>query len=198
MATNKLKQIINSTSQTNVLQKRQLHVMKELKEKLTTENAIFTQADKGKNIVIINSKEYSEKIRSFLMANNFNILTKDPTDKFHKLIHKKMQDCSLIIDKREIKFLTQKKASPPTLIAQLKLHKADIPIRPVINNRTAPAYKLAKHLAKIVTQYITLNNHYNVTSSTNLANDLRKLEIHENHRMITFDIKDLYVNIPID
>ena len=30
MATNKLKQIINSNSQNNVLQKRQLHVMKEL------------------------------------------------------------------------------------------------------------------------------------------------------------------------
>jgi len=40
--------------------------------------------------------------------------------------------------------------------------------------------------------------HYNVTNSINLANDLTKLEIHENHRMITLDIKDLYVNIPTD
>jgi predicted transcriptional regulator len=31
-----------------------------------------------------------------------------------------------------------------------------------------------------------------------LQNDLTKLEIHENHRMITLDIKDLYVNMPID
>jgi len=37
MATNKLKQIINSNGQTNVLQKRQMHVMKELNKKLTTE-----------------------------------------------------------------------------------------------------------------------------------------------------------------
>jgi len=88
--------------------------------------------------------------------------------------------------------------SPPALKAQLKLHETDIPIRPVINNRTAPAYKLAKHLAKILNQYITLNNHYNVTNSTNLANDLTKLEIHKNCRMITFDIRDLYLNIPID
>ena len=61
MATNKLKQIINSNSQNNVLQKRQLHVMKELNKKLATENAVITQADKGKTIVIVNSKEYSEK-----------------------------------------------------------------------------------------------------------------------------------------
>jgi hypothetical protein len=36
-----------------------------------------------------------------------------------------------------------------------------------------------------------------VTNSTNLANDLTRLEIHENHSLITFDIKDLSVNIPV-
>ena len=62
----------------------------------------------------------------------------------------------------------------------------------------APAYKLAKHLTKILNQHINLNNRYNLTNSTNLANDLIKLPVHDNYRMITFDIKDLYVNIPID
>jgi hypothetical protein len=49
MPTRKLKQIINSTSQFNVLQKRQLYVLKGLNKKLTAENAIVTQADKGEN-----------------------------------------------------------------------------------------------------------------------------------------------------
>ena len=69
-----------------------------------------------------------------------------------------MQDSNLIIDKRQIKHLIQKKPAPPNLKAQLKLHKADIPIRPVINNRTAPAYKLAKYLNKILSQHNTLHN----------------------------------------
>ena len=80
LATNKLKQI-NSTNQTNVLQKRQLYVLKRLNKKLITENAIVTQADKGKTIVIINLKEYSDKVHSFITANNFNTLNKDPTNK---------------------------------------------------------------------------------------------------------------------
>jgi len=99
MASNKLKQIINSKGQNNILQKRQLQVMKELNKKLATENAINTQTKKGETIVIINSNEYSEKLHSFLNANNFNILTKDPTEKFHNLIHKTMQESNLIIDK---------------------------------------------------------------------------------------------------
>jgi hypothetical protein len=59
MAAKKLKQIIDSFGWSNVLQKRQLYVVKELNKKLATENAIITQADKGKTVVIIYSKECS-------------------------------------------------------------------------------------------------------------------------------------------
>jgi ribosomal protein L30E len=51
LATNKLKQIIISTNQ-NATQKRQLYVMKKLNQKLATENALITQADKGKTIKV--------------------------------------------------------------------------------------------------------------------------------------------------
>jgi len=156
-------------------------VLKELNKKLTTENAIVTQADKGKAILIINSNEYSEKVNSFLLANNFDTLTRDLTEKFKKSIHKAMQDCNLIVDKRQIKHLIQKKPAPPNLKAQLKLHKADIPIRPVINNGTATAYKLARYLNKILSQHIALHNQYVATNSTSLANDLTRLELHEHH-----------------
>jgi hypothetical protein len=47
----------------------------------------------------------------------------------------------------------------------------------------------------MLNQYITLHNQYVVTNFNNLANDLTKLEIHENHNLITFDVKD--VNIPV-
>jgi hypothetical protein len=108
-----------------------------------------------------------------------------------------MKECYLIIDKRQIKHLTQKKPDPPYLKAQLILHKEGIPIRPIINNRTAPAYNLPKHLTDTLNQYIDLKNQYVITNATNLAMDLTKLEIHENHSLITFDMKDLYVNIPV-
>jgi len=62
----------------------------------------------------------------------------------------------------------------------------------------APSYELAKHLAKILNQYITLKNYYSVSNSTSFVNDLTELKIHDNHKLIFFDVKDLYVNIPID
>jgi hypothetical protein len=61
--------------------------------------------------------------------------------------------------------------------AQLKLHKPHILARPEINNTQAPTYKVVKHLKKILDNFLTLNNYYNVTNST----DLVKLHFNENH-----------------
>jgi len=44
----------------------------------------------------------------------------------------------------------------PTMRGLVKLHKEDIPIRPIINWRNAPGYKLAKMLAGKLTSYIPL------------------------------------------
>jgi hypothetical protein len=56
-------------------------------------------------------------------------------------------------------------------------------------------------VTKVLDNFLTLNNYYNVTNSTDLvtdlATDLVKLHVNENHRLITFDIHDLFVNIPI-
>jgi hypothetical protein len=52
-------------------------------------------------------------------------------------------------------------------------------------------------MAKKLNDYLNLKYHYNTKDSTTMANDLTKLKIDGNYRMITFDIKDFYVNIPI-
>jgi hypothetical protein len=124
-------------------------------------------------------------------------LITDPTPKYQKLLQKALLKNYLIIDKKKIKHLTQRKQSPPTLNALLKLHEKDIPIRPVINNRTAPTYKVAKFMTTLIRDHITLHNLYNIHNSNQLANDITNLKITNECRMVTFDIKDLYVNMPI-
>ena len=62
----------------------------------------------------------------------------------------------------------------------------------------APAYKISKLLVKKLNGYLNLDYQFNVTYSLTLASDLRKLKIDQNSRMITFDIKVLYVNKPIE
>jgi hypothetical protein len=152
---------------------------------------------KGKTTVTIYTNDYYNKVHTFLAENNFHTVPKDPTIKDHKTIQKTLQQCDKIIDKKQIKYLIQKNPTPPTLNALIKLHKPGIPIRPVINNTNAPAHRAAKRLNTILNNHLHLSHLYNSTSSNCLANELVKLHINSHHRFLTLNIKDLYVNIPI-
>ena len=149
-------------------------------------------------MVIITQDAYTDKVHTFLTTNNFPIMPKDPTTKYHNLLQKTLQECNLLIDKQKIKSLIWKKPTPPTLKARIKLHKQDKPIRPFVSNMNAPSYKVATHLINILNTYLNLRNTYSVTNSTQLASELSQLPINENRRLITYDIKDLFVNIPIN
>jgi hypothetical protein len=70
------------------------------------------------------------------------------------------------------------------------MNKSNTPIRPVINKRNGPSYKIAKKINTILNHNLFLEN--------TLANVVTKLKITPNHRLLTLDIKDLYVNIPIN
>jgi hypothetical protein len=85
----------------------------------------------------------------------------------------------------------------PTLNAPLKLHKPNFPTTPAVNNKTAPTYKVAKKLNTILNNHLHLENQYSAINSNTLAKDLIQLKINDKHRLLTLDIKDLYVNIPI-
>ena len=134
--------------------------------------------------------EYNKKVHNFLNESNFQKSQKDPTDKYQNLITKTLQHSDLIVNKKQKKYLTQKKTQPPDLRDQIKLHKPGQPIRPVVKNRNAPAYKISKLLINKLNNILNLRNRYIVKDSTPLANDLTKLKIEENHGMVVFDIKD--------
>jgi hypothetical protein len=141
--------------------KRQLHIVKQINQKITKGNAMVTKADKGKSTVIIYTQDYKDKVHTFLAENNFHPFPIDPTTKDHKAIQKALQCCDSIIDKKHIKYLTQKSPTPLTLNALLKLHKPNIPIRPVVNNKNPPGHKAAKKLNTILNNCLHLDYQYN-------------------------------------
>jgi sugar (pentulose or hexulose) kinase len=67
-------------------------------------------------------------------------------------------------------------STAPNLHTTIKLHKHNTPIRPIINWKNAPTYKLAKQLAKILHNYLQLPHTYNVWNSVHLITDLQAIE----------------------
>ena len=188
---------IKTTTRPNIIHKKHQHNLREIKEILTNHNATVIKADKSKNIVIINKNILYKKLEIFNRANNIYELSKDPTEKFQKIIQKTIQKNHLIIEKQKSRHLINIKPAAPQLNIYIKTHKIDKPIRPVIDNTKAPSYRLAKHINKKLYNLLNLPNRYTLKNSYELAQDIQNLEINKNTKMLTLDIKDLYVNLPI-
>jgi phosphodiesterase/alkaline phosphatase D-like protein len=146
MAEKKLNQIYNSNQNMGTSSKRHNHILNRIKQKLS-HNAIIAQADKR-----IYQEDYNSKVHNFLIENDIKQTHKTPINKGTKTIRETLKQRSLIFNKNKIKFLTQKNPTPPKLNARIKIHKPNNPIRPVVNNITAPTYKIAKKLNDILKQ----------------------------------------------
>jgi hypothetical protein len=91
---------------------------------------------------------------------------------------------------------TNMNPTAPNLHPTIKLHKPNIPIRPVINCKNAPAYGLAKQLTKMLHNHVYLPYTHNVRNSIHIMTDLQPIELNRDMRICSFDIKNMYINIP--
>jgi hypothetical protein len=86
MAAKKLKQIYNSNKNMGATSKRHNHILNRIKQKLMSHNAIITQADKVKTMVIIYQQDYNSKVHNFLIENDIKQTHKNPINKDTKTI----------------------------------------------------------------------------------------------------------------
>jgi hypothetical protein len=100
--------------------------MKSIKQKIENNHLIITKADKGNTLIITYKDEYMKKIDEFKIANNFEKLPNDITNRhqmktqINKYKHKIKKD-----EKRKFVYLNP---SAPCLYGTIKLLKQGTPI----------------------------------------------------------------------
>jgi hypothetical protein len=94
--------------------------------------------------------EYLKKIDEFIIANNSIKLPNDVTNRRHIKTRKQINKCKNIIKKDEKWKYINVNPSAPCLYGTIQLHKQDKPIQRIVNLKNCPAYKVAKHLNKIL------------------------------------------------
>jgi hypothetical protein len=159
---------------------------------------MIAKADKGNSIIIVYQNDYQEKIHKFINDHNFTTLKNDPTKTFQKDLRNTINKCPIIITKEQKWRYMNMNPAAPTIRGLIKIHKPNAPIRPIVNWMQAPTYKIAKLLIKKLTQYIPLPNTFNVKNSVHLIHDLAEIPFDPNIQFASFDITDMYTNIPLD
>lgn len=148
---NKLNQTLNNPiPRTKYLSKyRSLkQVAASIRNKLQQNDAVITKADKGNCTVILSQQNYVNKVHDFLENNNIDILTQDPTTSFSKDINKLISSSTNLLSSDEIKHVKATNPQAPVLRGLPKIHKPNVPIRPLVNFRSSPAYKISQKTRK--------------------------------------------------
>jgi hypothetical protein len=104
-------------------------------------------------------------VQLFNTENGLRMLKKDPTAKFQNNVKEVVKKCNIIINKSNKYKFIQIKPQAPKLNVLIKLHKVNLPIRPVVNYKNAPTYHIAKFLAKWLKQNMDLPYKYNIDST---------------------------------
>ncbi|CAF1601783.1 unnamed protein product, partial [Didymodactylos carnosus] len=160
----------------------------------------ISRADKGRAVVILNKIDYNTKMESILNDTGaFKIIESDPTLKKedmlqHKLL--KLRNSGFITDAEYI-YARPVGSGPGKAYGLPKIHKKDLPLRPIISTCNTFNYKLSKLLAKKL-------GHLRI--SPNIINDTFKFvdEIHslrfnqDEIKLVSFDIISLFTKVPLD
>lgn len=87
-------------------------------------------------------------------------------------------------------------AIAPEFYGNPKVHKADIPLRPIISSVNVPTNSIAKYLAEILSVAYNKDNDYYVRHSFHFAGQINGFNLPRNHVLVSFDVVNLYGNIP--
>lgn len=162
-------------------------------------NLIITNGDKNAGMVILEEKDYIQKTEDFFHKNKIVELKNNPLPKYVKSLNKKLENHKNTLNKIKIPKFKMKVMNPhiPQLKSLIKLHKPDKSIRPIVTNINTPASKIAKALQSYITNDLKFKSKFSINNSTELIDKIKDIHISNKTKLISFDITNLYSNIPI-
>lgn len=129
-------------------------------------------------------------------SNEYIRLDNDPFNSLEKTqisITNELSKKKYIIDKQR-KFLRQPPSNIPRIHGYPKIHKEQIPLRPVVSTLGSPAYNLSKFAANILNA-IKNKEYYNVCNTKEFLDKIKDIDIDSNYTMISLDVKSLYTSV---
>ena len=113
--------------------------------------------DKGRGLVVIDRKTYTEKCLSLLNTDSFIQLDHDPTKAIEGKIQRVARKIKNNLTKQEYSRIYPTGSSPGKFYGTAKRHKLkkgssidDLPLRPIISNVGTASYQLAKYTKEFI------------------------------------------------
>ena len=154
---------------------------------------VVRKADKSASYVVLNREEYISKINEILSdTSKFKIIKKNPTENIKRKLNKLISVQNALQDAVKIPKIVGD-FELAYIYGNVKTHKANNPLRPIISQIPSPTYNVAKQINDIITPYMP--NQFALKSTDEF---LDLLQSTENKGMLaSLDVESLYTNVPI-
>ena len=148
----------------------------------------------------MDKSDYEKKANHILGKPPFKLLKKDPTRRNEKRVNETLKT---LLEAEDITKATQdnlriseKGTSTPRFYGSAKLHKKDVPFRPIVSTVGSATYKIAKRMNRILAPYARGASHIENTAA--FVEEVENVIIEEDEVMVSFDAKSLFTSVPID
>ena len=145
---------------------------------------------------------HNEKLSEITNLPQFEKLVKTRKNEKHPIFKEEERIVTVLkdlmikkkINKAMFEKLKPTGSQPARLYGLAKIHKINILLRPVLSMPGSAYYNIANQVAK----WLFVVEECNVNSSTNEISDkLSNIELNENEELVSFDVKSLYTNVPL-
>ena len=168
--------------------------MSELKK---INNIRICKADKGGKVVVMDYLCYSSQMKELLSNSEvYQQIKRNPLHMMQNEFNYGIKKLAREYDVSFLKKFSSRLPSLPYIYGLPKIHKKDIPLRPIISNINAPSYRLSKWLARQLSPLLGSFSDAHLRHNTDLLNFLRNIIPH-NNTFISFDVAALFTNVPL-
>ncbi|XP_044755034.1 uncharacterized protein LOC123313987 [Coccinella septempunctata] len=164
------------------------------------DHLLVLNSDKGSVTVVMTKDEYLQKMQTLLNTDSFKEISRDPTTTIQTKTNKIITDLKNIdaIDDVQAKLLRKYNSIAPRIYGNPKLHKIDVPLRPIVSDVQGPTINLARFIAKILTDAYDTNNEFYVKDTFEIAQMLNNFKLPPNYILVSLDVVNLFGNITED
>ena len=178
------------------MRKEEIEALKQLK---ADKNCMVLTTDKGLALVVIDKIDYIKKAKELLQdISTYRTIQGDPTTRLkNKLINilKKVK-AELGVQENTYRSMYPTGASPPKFYGLPKIHKKNIPLRPIVSSIGSLSYEVDKELAKIIKPLMGCSEHHD-HNSTQFADEIKKIKLEEGECITSYDVTALFTSIPV-
>ena len=177
------------------LTKEQRKALKELKG---LEDEVILPADKGNATVVMRREDYSTKMKGMLETSTYRQLGKDPTATQEGRLSRKLKELEKggEITGNLYHQLRPSGSQPPRIYGLPKIHKPEVPLRPIVSCIGSPSYQLSKHIASLISPLAGKTDSY-VRNSRHFVEVMRNVRVEEDEVLVSFDVSSLFTNVPV-